>query len=166
MDYSFGVRVVERARDLTYDLDRARERQRPPGAYDVFERAPAQELHDHVDDALFGLAEVRDVDGVRVRDARGGLGLAREARDYTVVCRERGVQNLYGDGLLHQDVSGAVDAAHPALVNLLLDAVLSGEHLPDQLVVAARTLQHRAVQRAQRVRVGVLPTACRTRLHL
>ena len=46
------------------------------------------------DDAVLRLAEVRDADGVRVRDARRGLGLAREARDDLVVAANAGCKTL------------------------------------------------------------------------
>jgi hypothetical protein len=80
---------------------------------------------------------------VRVRDARGGAGLAGEAGDDLLVGGERRVQDFDRDGLLHQDVRAAVDRAHPALADALFDAVLVGERAPDQCVLRPR--EHRAV---------------------
>src|ERR1700750_1239610 len=98
-----------------------------------------------------------------VRDARGGPGFAREARDDLIVGGQRRAQDFDGDHLIHQDVYAAIDRAHSALVDQLFDAVLTGERLADERV--ADFLQDRAVRRTQSVRILILSATLRTLLH-
>ena len=68
MDDVLRVRGFERAADLTHDLHDARQGQRAFASDYLLERAAIQKLHHEKDDAVFGFAEVGDVQCVRVRD--------------------------------------------------------------------------------------------------
>ena len=70
-------------------------------------------------------AEVGDVDDVRVVDRRRRARLAQEAMDRLLVARELRVQDLHRDGLLDVDVLAAVDGAHAAAAEDLVEAVVA-----------------------------------------
>jgi hypothetical protein len=59
---------------------------------------------------------------------------ALASRHDLIVSGERRVKHLDRDGLLHQHVRRAIDRAHAAFADAFLDAVLSGQRLPDQSV--------------------------------
>ena len=80
-------------------------------------------LHHHVDDAVFGLAEVGDVDDVLVVDLVGGARLAEEALAQPLVLGQRRVQELERDVATDELVARAVHRAHAARAEQLLDQV-------------------------------------------
>src|SRR5690606_21721471 len=96
VDDAAPVRLVERAADLDEDLV-------DPGDVEARllhlggERAPLDELHDDEERSVLELAEVVELDRVRVRELDDRLGLAVEARDELRVLRELGVQRLDRD---------------------------------------------------------------------
>ena len=78
-------------------------------------------LDDHVRRALV-LAEVVDVDDVRVPQLGDGLGLVAEAGDGVRVRRDR-LHDLDRTGPFQLRVIGAVDHAHRSLADEILDLV-------------------------------------------
>ena len=75
------VGLAEGARGLTDDVNGARRRQRTEARDVLGERLALQELHHVVPEAVFGGAVVEDADRVGVRELRGGVDLALEARE-------------------------------------------------------------------------------------
>src|SRR5207249_10151806 len=95
--------------------------------HDAREGAPAQKLGDQVEQAGLGLAEVEDRDRVRVAQTAGGARLLLEACGGGLRRRLVGVDQLYRDVGLEQQVASAVDAAHFAGAEQLDELVLSGD---------------------------------------
>ncbi|MEZ4392180.1 MAG: hypothetical protein R3A48_13880 [Polyangiales bacterium] len=108
------VRATERRRHLLEHVDRPREGERPLGDLRR-ERRADEVLHHEVELALLGLADVVNVDDVRVVDAVRGAGLAEHPRAQVGLAAEVGANELERDDAVNQHVSGAVDHAHAAL---------------------------------------------------
>jgi len=66
MDDAGGMRGLERVAELQADPDRACDAERPAVEL-VRERAPAEQLHHDVENAVLGLTEVVDADDRRCR---------------------------------------------------------------------------------------------------
>jgi hypothetical protein len=73
-----------------------------------------------------------------VLQAPGGARLASEALLRRVVCDEARVQDLDGHGALDEQVRRAVDGAHAALAQTLVEAVLFVEDKPEERVRLVR----------------------------
>ena len=58
---------------------------------------------------------------MRMRNARGRLGLARKARHHVVVAGQRRTQDFDRDSLVHHHVLAAIDGAHAAAFDQLFD---------------------------------------------
>ena len=71
------------------------------------------------------------VDDVRVREARGDLGLAVEARDELLVRRELAVEDLHRDVAVDPLLEGAVDPAHRADADELADLDVAEDLAPE-----------------------------------
>ena len=90
---------------------------------EVAEALALEELHHEVGGAVGQVAEVRDVDDVRVADARRGLRFLQEAvEDLAILC-QIGAEDLHGDLLVDHLVAREIDEAHPAFAEQLLDLV-------------------------------------------
>ena len=73
-----------------------------------------EQLQDHVKSAVRKLAEIRDVDAVRVVDAPDGKRLALESLGDLVDLADFGVQELQRERPFNRNVLREVDAPHPA----------------------------------------------------
>ncbi|MEP7125962.1 MAG: hypothetical protein ABJE95_33830, partial [Byssovorax sp.] len=81
-----------------------------------------------------GLADVVDVDDVRVIDAVRRARLAQHPGSQMRLAAEVGADELEGDDSIDEDVSGPVNDAHPALSEASFEAITTGDDLPDHRV--------------------------------
>ena len=88
------------------------------------QRLARQQLGDRVGDAVVG-TEIVDGEDVRVIELGDGLGLALETREPIGVGGHRLRQHLDRHIAIEPLVVRAVDHAHPALADLLDDAVVA-----------------------------------------
>ena len=120
--------VVDRAQAVR-ELQRRREglldRQPAALAQDLAQVDALHVLHRDVAQALV-LAVLVDAADVLVADAPGQLDLGLEAPGDLGIARDLRPQHLDRDVLVEQPVVGAVDDAHAALAELLLDLVAAG----------------------------------------
>ena len=105
---------------------RLRRLQPDVGVQQLARGAAADELHDHVVDAVDG-APVVDGHDVRVGERGCGARLAAEPVDEPLVARERPVQDLDRDLASQDGVVRAEDLAHPAGGHALHDVVAAVE---------------------------------------
>jgi hypothetical protein len=121
------VRARERGAHLLEDVDAARERH---GALRELarERRADEVLHDEVELALFRLADVVDVDDVRVVDAVGRARLAQHPRAEVGLAAQVGANELQRDHPVDEDVTGAIDDAHSAFARPSLQTVATRDH--------------------------------------
>ena len=108
------VGARERGAHLLEDVDAARERHRAARQL-ARERRADEVLHDEIELALLGLADVVDVDDVGVVDAVGGARLAEHPRAQVRLAAQVGANQLQRDDAVDEHVPGAVDDAHAAL---------------------------------------------------
>ena len=134
MDDALLVRRGQRRARLLHHVHRLFERQtratEPRG-----ERLAVEELHDEVNDVLaelaLHLAEVDDVDDVRVADVVHRLRFMEETRDDVLLRGQLLEQDLDGNTLADERVLAEVDGAHAALAELGLDLIIP-DALADQ----------------------------------
>jgi hypothetical protein len=107
------VGAAERGAHLLEDVDAARERHRTARELGA-ERRPDEVLHDEIELALFRLADVVDVDDVRVVDAVRGARLAEHPRTEVRLAAQIRANELEGDDAIDEDVARAIDDAHAA----------------------------------------------------
>ncbi len=105
------VRRREALGDLSADIERAPNRQRP-GGQEVPHRPALDELHGDPDGAV-GLADVVDRHDVGVRERRSGPRLVLEPRPPARVPRRFGREDLQGDVAPEPRVLCPVDLSHP-----------------------------------------------------
>jgi hypothetical protein len=91
-------------------------------------------LHDQVELALLGLADVVDVDDVRVVDAVGRARLAQHPGPEVGLAAQVGADELEGHDPVDEDVAGAVDHPHPAFAQSSLEPIPSRDDLPQHRV--------------------------------
>jgi hypothetical protein len=91
--------------------------------------AREQLLHDERR-AVVLLADVENVDDVRVADEVGRTGLAHEPLHDGAVLGVLRPEHLDRDGAADVLVHRAIDVAHAAAPEELLEAILRGEHIP------------------------------------
>ena len=138
MDHVLAVRRFQPVRHAEHDLQHALGFEPPLGLEDVGQRL-GDELH-HLVGLAVELAVVEHVDDVRGEDDLGDRRLAREAQAIFLLLRQVRVDHLQRDGLALGRLAGvagggrAVDRAHAAGADLLLDAVRAdrlrhGRHL-------------------------------------
>ena len=116
------MRRIERVRDLAADRERAGGVERALRAQERPEVRALDEAHREVEAAV-DVAGVVDRNDVRVLERHRELRLAREALVEALVERELGRDQLQRDRSLQAQVVGAVDDAHPAPADQLLDAI-------------------------------------------
>ena len=93
----------------------------------VLEGAALDVLHDD-EGAVLVLADVKDLDDVRVVEPGGEARLAREPLAHLVVAGEVVGEELDGDLAVELQVTGAVDRGHAAVAQPVLELVaLAGE---------------------------------------
>ena len=156
------VRPPERLRHLQRDAQRARHVQVALGNL-LVERDAVQELHREVDQAVVGLAEVRDVDDVLVVDAVRRARLTQEARLVRRAMREVARQELERDVTAHHLVSRPIHGPHPALPDALLNEVAPRHRAADQRI--GQIPKRPTVQRTRRGVASIPGTADRANFH-
>ena len=118
-------------------LDDAPERERALLVLDAREVLAAQELHDEIELAVLGLAEVDDGDGVRMIEPARRARLGDEARGRVLFTDEVRVDDLDRDGSAEVRLLGAVDAAHAADPDEVEDDVAARKRAADERIVRA-----------------------------
>ena len=131
------VRARERGAHLLEDVDGARERHRALREL-ARERDADEVLHDEIELALFRLADVVDVDDVRVIDAVGGARLAEHPRAEVRLAAEVRADQLERDDAVDEDVTGAIDDAHAAFAGARLEPVATGDDASEHRVLRLR----------------------------
>ena len=127
MDDPLVMRCRDRRQDWKRDVDDLVERQRAKAPQVPGEILPVEVLHDQ--EGLAALhADVGDVDGVRMTDARRELRLQQETRARLRDRRERRADRLDCDALADLDVQAFVDRAHSPFAQEANDAVLAQGH--------------------------------------
>ena len=128
------VGARERGAHLLEDVDGARERHRAAREL-VRERRADEVLHDEVELAVVGLADVVDVDDVRVVDAVGGARFAQHPRAQVRLAAQVGADQLDRDDAIDEHVTGAVDDAHAAFADPRLEPIAPGNDPPERRIV-------------------------------
>ena len=138
VDDADPVGLVQALGDLAADGDGLGLGQVARAADEALEVLAADELHgDEGRESL--LADVEHAADVAVGDLAGELDLVPETLDRLRVRCDLGLEELEGDLFLDPGVVDLVDAAHPALAQLLDDLVAAGEgRAPGQLGVGRR----------------------------
>ena len=102
---------------------------------------PLEELLDDEGGPVLGLADVEDVNHVRVADDVGGARLAEEAHDHLGALAVLFAQQLDRHVPAEPGVLGTVDFAHAPRAEQRVEPVLAGEDLPRARV--SPRLRHR-----------------------
>jgi hypothetical protein len=110
VDDARAVRPLERVGDLDAEPQDLLERQRPR-VEAIRERAPFEELHDEVVDAVLVPDVVKRAD-VRMGQGRDGLRLALEARPRVGILRKMRGKDLDRDETVEPRVARAIHLAH------------------------------------------------------
>jgi len=120
------VRTRERRGHLLEHVDAARERH---GATRELtrERRTHEVFHDEVELALFGLADIVDVDDVRVIDAIGGARFSEHPCAEVRLPAEIGANELERDDAIDEHVACSVDDAHTAFTGACFEAIAPGD---------------------------------------
>ena len=134
--------------DLAADVDRPVRAQAPVGAQDRGQVLALDELHREVEHPV-DLAGVVDGDDVRVLERGGDPRLAREALAEALGLGEVGRDDLDGGAALEVQVLRAVDHAHAAAADPLLDPVSRDDRAEARVVARVR---HHAPQYGRRRR--------------
>ncbi len=129
------VRARKRCAHLLDDVDAARERHRARRELGR-ERRADEVLHHQIELAVVGLADVVDVDDVRVVDAIGGARLAQHPRAEVRLSAEVGPNQLDRDHAVDEDVSRAIDDAHAAFADARFEAIAAGDDFAERWVIA------------------------------
>ena len=132
MNDAIAVRVRERREELERQGGGDLGRHRAALLQELAQGRAADELDDEVLLGLVGLADVEDLDDVRVAELGHRLRLGVEARDDLARIAQVGMDDLDGDLAPEAAIARAVHGRHPAVADLLEDLVF-GElgHPPD-----------------------------------
>ncbi len=130
-----AVGGVQRGRELLEQLDRSRRLDRPLLDQDLAEVGAGDVVHDEEQHPLM-LARVMDPDDVRVMQRGGDARLALEPLAELLVLGERGRQHLERVDPVQRDVRDAVDEAHAAAADQLVNAVAPDHGAALQLVAS------------------------------
>ncbi len=115
----------------------------------VLETLSVDDLHNDVERAVVGLAEVVDGDDIGMGELRRRPGLAEEPLDDVLRGDELGSYELDGDRLVQQEVGSSEHRAHAAPLEESVDSVLPVEGPADGLFLAGDSvLQNTPVIRA------------------
>ena len=126
VDDALCVRGLEGEQRLADDLGRLRRLEPDVRVQQLARGAPADELHDHVVDAV-DRAPVVDRDDVRVGEGRRRARLVAEPIDESLVSGEGSVQDLDRHLAREHGVVRAEDLAHPAGGDSLHDVIAAVE---------------------------------------
>ena len=124
VDDAGRVRRDERRADGEHEVDEVARRHRTRALEAMREVLAREELHDEVGDAPLA-AHVRQIDDVRVAQARGELRLAQEALARARDGGDAGSERLDGDALADLGVDRLVHGAHAARAEQANDLVLA-----------------------------------------
>jgi hypothetical protein len=127
------VGARERGAHLLEDVDAPRERHGPPRELGR-ERRADEVLHDEVELALFGLADVVDVDDVGVIDAVGRPRLTQHPRPEVRLAAQIGANQLERHDPVDEHVPGSIDDPHAALAEPSLELVAPGDDLAEHRI--------------------------------
>ena len=122
MDETLRVRRIQGLRDLAADGKRPGLVERPFGAEERPQVCSLDVAHREVE-ATVDVAGVVDRHNVRVLERHGELRLAREALAEALIQRQLGRHQLQRDRPFQPQVEGAVDDAHPAAADQLVDPI-------------------------------------------
>ena len=122
MDEAARVRRIQSVRDLAADGERAGRLERALRAEQRAQVGSLDVAHRQVE-APVDVARVVDRHHVRVLERHCELRLAREARTEALIQRELGRHQLQRDRPFQPQVVGAVDDAHPATADQLVDPI-------------------------------------------
>ena len=138
VDDALLVSLSQRRTDLPDDVERVRHGHRPARLEPRPEVLALQVLHGDEEDALVGLPEVVDRDGVRTRQPARRLGLQHEPTHGQLVRGHLALEHLESHDPVHAELPGLVDRAHASGADESLDPEPPGHDAPDQVVVAKR----------------------------
>src|SRR5215218_5207625 len=122
VDITSSVGVVEGATDLLKQLGHVVGMEGGVGGDDGFQRLPAHELHDDEGRAVI-LADVIDIDDVRVGEGSGGARLAFETSAEAGIGGELRPRRLDGHVATEEEIVTEIDDRHAALAEAAADAV-------------------------------------------
>ena len=131
------LRVVRRAHRrarLQHERHRARGIERRFVRQQVAQRATFEQFHHDVEPAVFGCAKVVHRNGIGMMHATSRARFAAKPFLRRLVADEPLAENLYGHRTIDQQMSCAIDRAHAATAERLLQTILAVEHLADQRI--------------------------------
>jgi hypothetical protein len=140
------VRAGQSCAHLLEHVHRALDGHRPT-RYFGRERRTYQVFHHQVELAIVRLADVVDVDDVRVVDAVRCARLPQHPGTKVGFAPEVGANQLYGDDAVDEDVTGPIDDAHTSFTNACLEPISASDDLVDERIVALPTAATRLVRR-------------------
>ena len=158
VDETTAVSMPEPRTDLQHQRRYPRHVEDLLALLDRSERGAVDERHREIEEAVGLLAEVVDVNQVRVIETRERERLGIEATTELDVALERLVEDLHRDRDAEAEVTGAIDGADAAFAEHRedLDAP-ARDHAPDELVRRHRTFEQRRGGLALLFLVGVEP---------
>ena len=106
------------------------------------QRRANEVLHHQVKLALVRLADIVDIDDVRVVDAVRGLRLAKHPGAQMRLGTEVGTDQLDRDDAVDEHMAGTIDEPHASLAQSRLEAIATRDDLADQ-----RVLRHLLLER-------------------
>ena len=130
MDHAGDVRGLERGQHLQRDLRGEPRIELAVAAEQARQILAAQVLHRDERLVVIDAAVVEHLHDADVADRAHHLGLVEEAVDDDRIARELRQQDLHRGGAAEDDVLGAVHDPHPALADLVEDAVFA-DHAAD-----------------------------------
>ena len=159
MHHPLGVRLADRVADLQRDAQRPHQIHRPARRGErALEREAVEVLHDDVQRAVRQLTGEVHLDHVRMRQPRGDLGLAMEARHQLRVRAELAVQDLHRDVTIDPPLVRAVHPPHRTDAGELLQLDVPEHLAPEVRIVAAGVAPARRVSPCIGQRRAVLGT--------
>jgi hypothetical protein len=135
------VRCLERVAELDPDAEQALGRECPVLRTHAVQCASGEQLHDQIDEAVLGLTELVDRDGVGLRQAARERRFAHEPVRRALVSDDGRVQELDRHPPAHGMLQRPVDHAHAARADALLERVAAGDLAAEQRI-AGRPQAH------------------------
>ncbi len=128
------VRSLQRGADWLQDGERIGRREPSIFPHVIFERGAVEQLHDQIGAAVPQLAEIVDVDDVRMAHHVDGARLLNEALDHLLRGGKTLMQHLHRRGSPEQTVTSPVDRAASAPRDHTLDDILARQRSHRKLV--------------------------------
>src|SRR5262249_24887179 len=152
VDDAEGVGLGERLAGLEDPGRRGADGERTLSPQDRGEVIALEELHDDERRAGLERDDVEHARAVRALELRRRHRLADEAGAHLGVLQRLGEDELDGDALLEVEVGGFDDAAHAALAEDALDAILADEYVTDDRVAHQTWLRGHTIARPTETR--------------